>query len=569
MRVALVTTPASVRSGIGDYTRHLLPYLRERCDVRLFVDGEPGPGEERARGLDPRDHDRILYQLGNELRHAFMLRMIRELGGTVVLHDWVLFDTALRAFPGLERGGWKGHLLALREGGPDQARRYARNWLDRRRQRTTPAELPADLERLEGPFLCGWHSPEEAGRWTDDAGVVRLPARGVRAVEVTVSGDPGRAVELRHGAAVLARHAYTPAAPGARLAAELEADEPVLRVATAPVAVTAEQRRNGDPRRLGSFVQALRWRDGGGWHELDLALPTARPIAPVTLSRDRFELPLNRSAVRFGDAFITHSMWVKQRILRERNSATPVGVLHHGAEIRWRDEDRRVTRARLGLSREWVDGFLLVSFGGVQPHKRIDKVYAGVALARRERPDVRLVMAGGWTGEGASPGELARRHGLEGAVHVTGYLPEREAWDWIHAGDVSINLRGPSSGGTSGGIFQSLAQGRAVIATDACEQAELPDACIPKVPLGEGEVEAVARTLVELARDPARRDRLERAAREFVERECHWGRVAERYAEYLEAMPPPRSKKRPSIPVRVLRELRARGAEKAAERSQA
>ena len=38
MRIALITTPPGVRSGIGDYTRHLLPYLRERAEVELFVE---------------------------------------------------------------------------------------------------------------------------------------------------------------------------------------------------------------------------------------------------------------------------------------------------------------------------------------------------------------------------------------------------------------------------------------------------------------------------------------------------------------------------------------------------
>ena len=128
MKVALVTTPPSLPSGIGDYTRHLLPYLREHCDVEVFVEhgvDDPGWGSERARQvseLAPREFDQILYQLGNELSHAFMPRMIRAIGGTVVQHDWVLFDMALRAFPALARGGAKGHALALREGGPAQAR---------------------------------------------------------------------------------------------------------------------------------------------------------------------------------------------------------------------------------------------------------------------------------------------------------------------------------------------------------------------------------------------------------------------------------------------------------------
>ncbi len=551
-----------MRSGIGDYTRHLLPYLREHCDVRVFVEGECGEDEELAASLDPKEHDRILYQLGNELRHAFMPRMIRALGGTVMLHDWVLFDAALRAYPGLERGGLKGHALALREGGLAQARIYARNWLDRRHQRRTPERTPTDLARIDGVFLSGWHAAEDAGRWTGDEAWVRIPAGGVHEIAASVSSDPGRTIGVLFGERVLAQHRCTGEETGKRLEVDLGGvDEPVLGIATHPVVVTAEQRRNGDPRRLASFVEKIEWRDDDGWHELDMSLPSSRPIAPVILSRDRFRLPLNRSVVRFGDSFIVHSNYVKQRILRERNAMTPVGVLHHGAEIRWRDEDRREMRKKLGLPAEWFDGFVLVSFGGVQPHKRIDKVFAGVARARRERDDIRLVMAGGWTGEGASPQELARIHGLEGSVRVTGYLPEDDAWDWIHAGDANINLRGPTSGGTSGGIFQSLALGRAVIATDAAEQSELPDGCILKVPLEEGEVEGIGRALVELRDDPTRREDLERHARDFVEKECHWGVVAAKYAEYLEGMPPPRSKKRASIPVQAWREIQLRKAQ--------
>ncbi len=526
--------------------------------MRVFVDGECGEGEEPATRVDPADHDRILYQLGNELGHAFMPRMIRALGGTVMLHDWVLFDMAMKAFPALERGGLAGHAFALREGGIGQARIYARNWLDRRRQRDRPEPEPGP-ERLaasSGVFTHGWHAAEDAGRWTSDRAYVRVPARGVREVTVTVESDPGRTIELRHAGRVLAAHDCSPKAPWARLGAKVPSlDEPALCVATHPVSVTSEQRKNGDSRRLGAFVQRIEWRDDLGSHQLDMSLREECPIVPVTLARDRFRLPLNRSVVRFADAFIVHSQHVKERILRERNAMTQVGVLQHGAEIRWRDGDRRETRRRLGLGREWSDCLLLVSFGGVQPHKRIDQVFAGVARARAEQRDVRVVMAGGWTGEGLAPRELARRHGIEGAVHVTGYLPEHEAWDWIHAGDASINLRGPSTGGTSGGIFQSLALGRLVIATDAAEQAELPDACILKVPLGNGEVEAIARTLVDLCDHPEHRDRLERGARAFVEQQCHWGIVAKKYAEYLEDMPPPHSKKRPSIAARAWREL--------------
>lgn len=541
LKLALVTTARSLRSGIGDYTGHLLPYLREHCDVRVFVGaGEAGDGEEDVQRMVPAEHDRILYQLGNELHHSFMPRMIRAIGGTVMLHDWVLFDMSLRAFPALERGGPKGMLLALREGGIGQAKLYVRNWLDRRKQRDCPPTLE-DVSGLQGTLLRGWHAAEEMGRWCDDFGVLRLPGKGCREVAIGFSASPGRKVSIECEGQELASHACTPQAAGAELVAELNnLDEPIIRLRTDGIRVLEEQRKHGDSRRLGAFVSKIAWTDRDGSHELDLQARPARALLPIHLSRDRFELPFNNSVVRFADAFIVHSEYVKQRILRERNALTPIAVLHHGSERRWHSTDKQQLRSRLGLSSDWAKGFLVVSFGGVQPHKRIDRVLEAIAVARAQRNDIRLVLAGGAHGEGFDPAAMAKSLGIGDAVHITGYLEEKVAWDWIHAGDVSVNLRGPTSGGTSGGIFQALSLGRPVIASDAAEQSELPNSCIPKVPLGAGEVESLAQKLIELRDNPDRLSALEDAAKQFVESECHWSVVAKQYAEYLDRMPGPR-----------------------------
>ncbi len=556
MKVALVTTPPSLRSGIGDYTRHLLPYLRRHCTVELFVDqglGDPLWGGERVRSvhdLAPRDFDQVLYQLGNELAHAFMLRMVRALGGTVAQHDWVLFDVALQAYPGLQRGGAKGHALALREGGPAQLAVYARNWIERRRARRTPWTLPAELD-LPGPLLAGWHEPEADGRWCADEAALRLPARGVREVTIELHVDPPRTVEVLEEGARLAG----PASGEALVFAPRRADEPLLVLRTRGVSVTPAQRAHGDARRLGAFVRRVAWRDASGAHELDLWLPCARPPAQVHLVRDRFALPLNRSVVRHADAFVVHSRFVRERIEAERNARTPIGVVHHGAERRWDERDRAVLRRELGLPEAWARGFVVASFGGVQPHKRIDKALAALARARRTRGDIYLVLAGKISASEFDPRAMARALGIEDAVRFTGYVDEEAGWSWLRAGDVALNLRGPSSGGTSGGIFQAFSVGRPVIASDAAEQRELDERCALKVPLGEGEVERLAELLVALAERPERLRRMEADVRRFVDEECHWSRVAERYAELLARFPPARAGRRSLV--RLAAERRA------------
>jgi len=131
MKLALVTTSPGVPSAIGEYTRALLPHLRERCEVAVFVEpgADPGEHEEFAgapaapiTALDPREHERVLFQLGNEPAQAFMPPVVRAIGGTVMLHHWALRDLTAAAYPALSQGGLSALTRAVREGGLAQAR---------------------------------------------------------------------------------------------------------------------------------------------------------------------------------------------------------------------------------------------------------------------------------------------------------------------------------------------------------------------------------------------------------------------------------------------------------------
>jgi hypothetical protein len=122
VKVALVTTSPSVRSGIGDATRRLVPRLDALVELRVFVEPECAGGALEGVSMAPIDqlltgeHDRILFNVGNESAHGFMARAIRVLGGTAVQHAWELPEMARAAFPELGRGGLRGRFAALREG---------------------------------------------------------------------------------------------------------------------------------------------------------------------------------------------------------------------------------------------------------------------------------------------------------------------------------------------------------------------------------------------------------------------------------------------------------------------
>src|SRR6476659_3556874 len=106
MKIAYFSPLSPKRSGIADYSEELLPYLAERAEITLFVDGfEPANSEiiSRFEILDYRkqpdvlkrleSHDVIIYHMGNDHRyHTGIFETMVEYPGILVLHDFALQD---------------------------------------------------------------------------------------------------------------------------------------------------------------------------------------------------------------------------------------------------------------------------------------------------------------------------------------------------------------------------------------------------------------------------------------------------------------------------------------------
>ena len=100
MKVAYYSPMPPERSGIADYSAHLLPALRERLEVDVARRGK------RARG------DVALYHVGNDPdAHEWIVDALRERPGVVVLHEYVLHH--LIAGITIGRGDGKAYLAAM------------------------------------------------------------------------------------------------------------------------------------------------------------------------------------------------------------------------------------------------------------------------------------------------------------------------------------------------------------------------------------------------------------------------------------------------------------------------
>jgi glycosyltransferase involved in cell wall biosynthesis len=164
--------------------------------------------------------------------------------------------------------------------------------------------------------------------------------------------------------------------------------------------------------------------------------------------------------------------------------------------------------------------------GYLTPAKRIDVVLRALARLRGRVPfRYRLV---GDVAAGLSLYGQVRDHGLLDEVTLVGRASQEQLYAELVAADVCVNLRGPTSGETSGMVQRALASGRPVVVNDVGWFSEIPDACAAKVSVGDDEVRSLARVLETLAIDADRRRAMSHAARAYAERLT----VASRAAAY-------------------------------------
>ncbi len=134
--------------------------------------------------------------------------------------------------------------------------------------------------------------------------------------------------------------------------------------------------------------------------------------------------------------------------------------------------------------------------------------------------------------------QLIRTLGLQEQVRVLGFAPIGKFVDYIGACDIVLNLRYPTVGETSGSLQRALGLGKAVIVSDVGSFSELPDDICLKVPAGPDIVTLEEDTIFEYLNVLVSRPDLARAmgnrAKAWVESECNWGVVADRYVEFLE-----------------------------------
>lgn len=238
--------------------------------------------------------------------------------------------------------------------------------------------------------------------------------------------------------------------------------------------------------------------------------------------------PMSLGAVGDASAVIVHSRLVRGALLRERPRVPSFEIPHlvapapaHGRE-----------EARLGLGLP-LDRVIAATLGIVTPAKRIGRLLEGLALLPPGRRP--FVVVGGAVADDDPLVQAVRDRGLEEDVRFTGYLSDHDFWRLARASDVSVNLRFPTVGETSGAVCRLAGCGLPVVVSDVGWFRELPGSFASKIPIGEGEPEAIARELDTLAADEVLRKARSDAARAWGEAR-NPARIAQAYARVIQAV---------------------------------
>ena len=184
-----------------------------------------------------------------------------------------------------------------------------------------------------------------------------------------------------------------------------------------------------------------------------------------------YQWPMRRAVVASARLIGTHSRAVEAE-LRSAHPDAPVEYIPLGeGRAARRDERARVqVRAALGYG---VDDVVVGVFGGLTREKRVPQVLRAFAAALARTPSARLLLSGPRDPQ-VDVAALAREIGVESVTRVLDSPADDLFDDAIEAVDVSVHLRWPSAGETSGPWLRALAAGRATIVTDLEQIAGIP-----------------------------------------------------------------------------------------------
>ncbi|PYP43131.1 MAG: hypothetical protein DMD43_00285 [Gemmatimonadetes bacterium] len=239
---------------------------------------------------------------------------------------------------------------------------------------------------------------------------------------------------------------------------------------------------------------------------------------PMALTVTAAERPIPRIYRRAGFHAISES--TRDDLLRRGVPGARIRVIHPGI-------DAKAYAPASGLDRAQPPTFLYV--GRLKRYKGVELALRALALARRERPDLSLDIAG--TGDDAGRLQrLAHQLGVGAAVRFHGFVSEPRKRELFRA--ATANLFPSPKEGWGLTVMEAAASGTPSLASDSPGLRDSVRDGETGYLVPHGEAESLGRRMLELAGDPALVARLGAAARRLAE-SWSWDDAAAATAAHL------------------------------------
>jgi len=172
---------------------------------------------------------------------------------------------------------------------------------------------------------------------------------------------------------------------------------------------------------------------------------------------------IERLMIRWSRVVIVICPALEDTVRRIEPSAHPILIENApgSADAEPTADEAAAVRARLGLTARTP---IVLYTGTFEAYQGLDLLFGAMAAVAAERPDARLVLAGGKPGQIEAAARLADGAGVRDATIFAGERPAAEIPAWLAAADVLVS---PRSRGTNTPlkIYQYLRAGRPIVAT--------------------------------------------------------------------------------------------------------
>jgi glycosyltransferase involved in cell wall biosynthesis len=294
--------------------------------------------------------------------------------------------------------------------------------------------------------------------------------------------------------------------------------------------VEIRERHSADPSVWRALRAVIRERAIQIVHSHDyktnvLALLAARAERIAALStvhgwtghswRERFiYYPVDKRVLARFPRAIAVSSDIARELRRTGASPARLRTIVNGIDHRTHRRDRRreaSARATLGIgSHETIIG----AIGRAEPQKRFDLLLEALAIARRTRPSLGLVLAG----DGSSLPSLRRLVGalqLDGACRLLGHRSDIK--ELHHAFDMLV--QSSDYEGSANAVLEAMAMETPIVATAAGGTSELVEDGVHALLVAPGDPQAIADAIERTLADPDAAGQRVAAARRRVEHE--------------------------------------------------